>query len=68
MVFLMFSEEWVTKKKVELVTKRQIETRVKRNLLLEDGKVLEDSGPLVTTSTTEDTEKQEHSHTEVIEL
>jgi len=64
----MFSEEWVTKKKVELVTKRQIETRVKRNLLLEDGKVLEDSGPLVTTSTTEDTEKQEHSHTEVIEL
>lgn len=55
----------MTKKKVELTTKRQIETRVKRQVVLEDGKVVEDSGPIVTTNTTEDTEKQETSQTEV---
>lgn len=55
----------MTKKKVELTTTRQIETRVKRQVILEDGKVVEDSGPIVTTNTTEDTEKQEHSQTEV---
>lgn len=60
-----FSEEWITKKKVELTTKKQIETRVKRQVVLEDGKVVEDSGPIVTTNTTEDTEKQEHEQTEV---
>ncbi|XP_054256952.1 uncharacterized protein LOC128981962 isoform X2 [Macrosteles quadrilineatus] len=57
-------EEWVTKKKVELTTKRQIETRVKRQVVLEDGKVVEDTGPIVTTNTTEDTEKQESCQTE----
>ncbi|XP_050524798.1 serine/arginine repetitive matrix protein 2 isoform X2 [Daktulosphaira vitifoliae] len=57
-------EEWVTKKKTELTTKKQIETRVKRQVVLEDGKVVEDSGPIVTTNTTEDTEKQEHQQTE----
>ncbi|XP_060836678.1 uncharacterized protein LOC132919268 isoform X3 [Rhopalosiphum padi] len=57
-------EEWVTKKKVELTTKKQIETRVKRQVVLEDGKIVEDSGPIVTTNTTEDTEKQEHQQTE----
>ena len=55
----------MTKKKVELTTTRQIETRVQRQLVLEDGKVVEDSGPIVSTNTTEDTEKQEHKHTEV---
>ncbi|RZF36365.1 hypothetical protein LSTR_LSTR010406 [Laodelphax striatellus] len=58
------TEEWVTKKKVELTTKRQIETRVKRQVVLEDGRVVEDSGPIVTTNTTEDTEKQESTTTE----
>ncbi|KAF4530542.1 hypothetical protein B566_EDAN016995 [Ephemera danica] len=57
-------EEWVTKKKVELTTTRQIETRVQRQLVLEDGKVVEDSGPIVSTNTTEDTEKQETKNTE----
>ncbi|XP_047002402.1 uncharacterized protein LOC124619829 isoform X2 [Schistocerca americana] len=57
-------EEWVTKKKTELTTRRQIETRVKRQVVLEGGKVVEDSGPIVTTSTTEDTEKEEHQQTE----
>jgi Ca2+/Na+ antiporter len=64
--FFTISEEWVTKKKVELTTKKQIETRVKRQVVLEDGKIVEDSGPIVTTNTTEDTEKQEHQQTEVI--
>lgn len=57
-------EEWITKKKTELTTTKQIETRVKRHVVLEDGKVVDDSGPIVTTNTTEDTEKQEHQHTE----
>ncbi|XP_066998376.2 uncharacterized protein chas isoform X2 [Anabrus simplex] len=57
-------EEWVTKKKTELTTTRQIETRVKRQVVLEDGKVVDDSGPIVTTNTTEDTEKQESKQTE----
>jgi hypothetical protein len=61
----MVAEEWVTKKKTELTTTRQIETRVKRQVVLEDGKVVEDSGPIVTTNTTEDTETQEHKQTEV---
>jgi hypothetical protein len=59
------AEEWITKKKTELTTTRQIETRVKRQVVLEDGKVVGDSGPIVTTNTTEDTEKQEHRQTEV---
>lgn len=63
--FYTITEEWVTKKKVELTTKKQIETRVKRQVVLEDGKIVEDSGPIVTTNTTEDTEKQEHQQTEV---
>lgn len=53
------------KKRVELTTTKQIETRVKRQIVLEDGKVVDDSGPIVTTNTTEDTDKQESEHTEV---
>lgn len=60
-----FTEEWETRKKKEIVTTRQIETRVKRQVVLEDGEVVEDSGPLVTTNTTEDVEQQEHTTQEV---
>lgn len=60
-----FAEEVVTKKKTELTTTRQIETRVKRQIVLEDGKVIEDSGPIVETNTTEDTSKQESESVEV---
>ena len=60
-----FIEEIVTKKKTELTTTRQIETRVKRQIVLEDGKVVEDSGPIVETNTTEDTNKQESESVEV---
>ncbi|XP_041979041.1 serine/arginine repetitive matrix protein 2 isoform X2 [Aricia agestis] len=48
-------EEWVTKKTSEVTTTRQIATRVKRELLLEDGRILQDSGPKISTSVNEDT-------------
>lgn len=59
------SEEWETRKKKEITTTRQIETRVKRQVVLEDGEVVVDSGPLVTTNTTEDVEQREHKTQEV---
>ncbi|KAI4482440.1 hypothetical protein M0802_013708, partial [Mischocyttarus mexicanus] len=55
------SREWETRKKKEITTTRQIETRVKRQVVLEDGEVVVDSGPFVTTNTTEDVEQQEHT-------
>lgn len=64
-LFFYFAEEIVTKKKTELTTTKQIETRVKRQIVLEDGKVVEDSGPIVETNTTEDTDKQESESVEV---
>lgn len=62
---IVFIEEWITKRKTELTTTRQIETHVKRQVVFEDGKVIEDSGPIVSTNTTEDTDKQETETTEV---
>ncbi|GBP14427.1 hypothetical protein EVAR_72810_1 [Eumeta japonica] len=53
------------KTKTELTTTRQIETHVKRQVVFEDGKVIEDSGPIVSTNTTEDTDKQETETTEL---
>ncbi|UYV68393.1 hypothetical protein LAZ67_5004194 [Cordylochernes scorpioides] len=38
---------------------RQVETRVQRQLILEDGKVIADTGPQVTTKTTEDNRTEE---------
>ncbi|XP_061400036.1 uncharacterized protein LOC133335755 [Musca vetustissima] len=61
-------EEWITKRKTELTTTRQIETHVKRQIRFEDGKVIEDSGPIVSTNTTEDTDKQETETTEKHDL
>ncbi|XP_058445205.1 uncharacterized protein LOC131426469 isoform X2 [Malaya genurostris] len=57
-------EEIIKKRKTELTTTRQIETRIKRQLVFEDGKVIEDSGPMVSTNTTEDTDRQETVQTE----
>ncbi|CRK92319.1 CLUMA_CG005904, isoform A [Clunio marinus] len=57
-------EEIVTKRKTELTTTKQIETRVKRQVKFEDGKVIEDTGPIVSTATTEDTDKVESEETE----
>lgn len=55
----------MSKKKTEVTNTKQIETRVKRQVVLEDGKVVEDTGPMVTTNTTEDSETHEHHQTEV---
>lgn len=48
-------EEWLTRKKVTTTTTKNIETRTQREVTLEDGEVVGDSGPLVTTDCTENT-------------
>ena len=61
-----YAEDWIKKRKVEQVTTKQIETRIKRQVLVtEDGEIVDDSGPQVTTNTTEDTETKREEHTEV---
>lgn len=45
-----FAEEIITKRKTEVITTKNIETRVKRHVKFEDGKVFEDSGPIVSTA------------------
>ncbi|XP_072949147.1 uncharacterized protein chas isoform X2 [Epargyreus clarus] len=57
-------EEWVTRKKSEVTTTRQIATRVKRELVLEDGRILSDSGPKISTSVNEDTHTTNFQQTE----
>ena len=54
---------------MEQVTTKQIETRVKRQVVVtEDGEVVDDSGPQVTTNTHEDTETKQEEHTEVYRI
>nr|XP_026492393.1 serine/arginine repetitive matrix protein 1 isoform X1 [Vanessa tameamea] len=57
-------EEWVTRKTSEVTTTRQIATRVKRELVLEDGRILIDSGPKISTSVNEDTHTTNFQQTE----
>ncbi|KAG6443685.1 serine/arginine repetitive matrix protein 2 isoform X2 [Manduca sexta] len=57
-------EEWVTRKTSEVTTTRQIATRVKRELILEDGRILSDSGPKISTSVNEDTHTTNFQQTE----
>lgn len=52
-------EEWTTSKRKVNHKTRQIETRVSRQLLVEDGKVIADSGPQVTTRIKEDNKEEE---------
>lgn len=63
--FLYLTEEWVTRKKRDVTTTRQIATRVKRELVLEDGRILCDTGPKVTTSVNEDTHTTNFQQSEV---
>lgn len=63
--YFNLTEEIITKRKTELTTTKQIETRIKRQVKFEDGVVIEDSGPLISTNTTEDTDKVESEQTEV---
>lgn len=58
-------EEVITKKKTELTTTKQIETRIKRQIKLKDGKLFEDSGPIIETNTTEDVDRVQSEQTEV---
>lgn len=52
-------EEWTTSQRKVNHTTRQVETRVSRQLLVEDGKVIADSGPQVTTRIKEDNRVEE---------
>ena len=61
-------EEWVTKKKVEITTTKNIETKVFRQLVLEDGRVLDEEVPTVTNDRTEDKQIFETDHDEERDL
>ena len=54
-------EDWVTRKRVEVKTTKNIEKRVQRQVVLEDGRVIEEDDPEITVDTVEDT--QSHSDT-----
>ncbi|XP_013790987.1 uncharacterized protein LOC106474839 [Limulus polyphemus] len=57
-------EEWTTSRKIVNHKTRQVETRVQRQLVYEDGKVVADSGPQISTKTTEDNRKEETENTD----
>ena len=60
------ADEWVTRRRVEVITTKNIETRVQRQLLVDgDGNVVEDSGPIISTDTTVDTTEKKDENTEV---
>ena len=56
-------EEWTTTKRRINHKTKQVETRVQRQIIMEDGKVIADSGPTVTTKTTEDQKSDESEDT-----
>ena len=58
------NEKWLTKKKVEIVTTKNIEKTIQRQLVLEDGRVLDEDVPIVTLDTTENKEMFETDHDE----
>merc|ERR1711923_509419 len=58
------AEKWLTKKKVEIVTTKNVEKTIKRQLVLEDGRVLDEDIPIVTLDTTENKEIFETDHDE----
>ncbi|XP_076333284.1 uncharacterized protein LOC143237667 isoform X2 [Tachypleus tridentatus] len=57
-------EEWTSTKKVVNHKSRQVETRVQRQIMYEDGKEVGDSGPQLITKTTEDNHKEETENTD----
>jgi len=57
-------EEWVTKKKVEITTTKNVETKVYRQLVLEDGRVIDEEVPTITIDRTEDKQIFETDHDE----
>jgi len=57
-------ETWTTKKKVEVVTTKNIERTIQRQVVLEDGRVLDEEVPVVTVDTIENKETFETDHDE----
>lgn len=57
-------EEWTTSRKIVNHKTKQVETRVQRQLVYEDGKVVTDSGPQISTKTTEDNRTEETENTD----
>lgn len=57
-------ETWTTKKKVEVVTTKNIERTIQRQVVLEDGRVLDEEIPVVTLDTIENKEIFETDHDE----
>merc|ERR1719445_661409 len=49
-------EDWITRKRVETKTVKNIEKRIQRQVVLEDGRVIEEDDPEVTVDTIEDVE------------
>lgn len=57
-------ETWTTKKKVEVVTTKNIERTIQRQVVLDDGRVLDEEIPVVTVDTIENKEIFETDHDE----
>lgn len=49
-------EDWITRKRVETKTVKNIEKRIQRQVVLEDGRVIEEDDPEITVDTIEDVE------------
>lgn len=56
-LFSSTTDIFTTKRTINHRTK-QIETRIRRQIVIEDGKVISDTGPLVTTKTLEDKKEE----------
>ena len=54
-------EEWKTKRKIETVTTKNLERQVKRQVVLDDGRVITEDAPEVTLDVTEDRQSHEES-------
>ena len=53
------SEDWITKKRVETVTKKNLERQIQRQVVLDDGRVIVEDVPEVTVDTVEDRQSHE---------
>lgn len=53
------SEDWITKKRVETVTKKNLERQIHRQVVLDDGRVIVEDKPEVTVDTVEDRQSHE---------
>ena len=61
-------EDWVTRKKVETVTRKNLERHLQRQVVLNDGRVIEEDDPEVTNDLTEDRQTHEDEGSEDIHM